>query len=125
MSRESGGTISISVSEGGWNIRMERRRHRRYPLQIRTAFAWHDNRKKRHWEVGLTRDISLNGLFVLTSLPLPPGTDISLEVSLPSVEPGTPGLRLTFDGVVIRNVDSCEDPGFAVAGDFSEQFVVD
>lgn len=118
MTKDRGGTNSISVIEGGWNIRAERRRHTRYPLQIRTAFAWRDNGKKRYCEAGFTRDISVNGLFVLSSLTLPPGTDISLEVSLPAVEPGTPGLRLTFDGVVIRNVESTEGPGFAVAGDF-------
>lgn len=118
MGRESRSTNSISVAEGGRKIRVERRRHTRFPLQVRAAYAWHDHGKTRHREVGFTRDISANGLFVLSSLTLPLGTDVSLEVTFPSVEPGTPGLRLTFGGVVIRKVESTEDPGFAVVGDF-------
>ena len=97
---------------------MERRRHTRYPLQIRAVFAWNGQREKRYQESGFTRDISIDGLFVLSSMSLPMGTDISLEVSFPAVEAGTPGLRLTFDGVVIRNVESSEDQGFAVTGVF-------
>lgn len=54
----------------------------------------------------------------MSSLRLQQGTTISLEVSLPALEPGTPGLRLTFDGVVTRSVDTTDGAGFAVVGDF-------
>lgn len=115
---KTGGRKSNSVIESGWNICTERRRHTRYPLVIRTEFEWQDGGKIRHENSGFTRDISIRGLFVLSSLPLPLGTTISLEVSLPAVEPGTLGLRLTFDGVVIRGAVSTEEDGFAVVGDF-------
>jgi len=110
----------ISVLEEGWTICIERRRHTRYQLRVRTVYAWRDKGKKRLREAGFTRDISIGGLFVLSSLTLPLGTTISLEISLPPVEPGTPGLRLTFDGAVTRNVKSNVDAGFAVAGDFRQ-----
>lgn len=118
MNPESVSRKSISVVEGGYNNRVERRRHTRYPLQIRTVFAWNGQGKNRNQESGFTRDISIDGLFVLSPLPLPLGTDVSLEISFPAIEPGTPGLRLTFDGVVIRVVKSSEDAGFAVTGIF-------
>lgn len=118
MNRESVSRNSISVVEGGRNIRVERRRHTRYSLQIRTVFAWNGQGKNRNRELGFTRDISIDGLFVLSQLSLPLGTDVSLEISFPAIEPGTPGLRLTFDGVVIRKVESSDDSGFAVTGVF-------
>lgn len=54
----------------------------------------------------------------MSSSPLQLGTTISLEISLPVVEPGTEGLQLRFDGVVVRSVESVEAGGFAVTGDF-------
>lgn len=114
----------IPVLEEGSTICMERRRHTRYQLRIMTVYAWRDRGKNSYREAGFTRDISIGGLFVLSSLTLPLGTTLSLEISLPPVEPGTPGLRLTFDGVVTRNVKSNVDAGFAVVGDFRQHISV-
>lgn len=54
----------------------------------------------------------------MSSWLLQQGTTILLEVTLPALEPGTPGLRLAFDGVVTRSTDSTDGAGFAVVGDF-------
>lgn len=118
MNRESEGGKSTSAIESRWNICVERRRHTRYPLQIKTVFVWRDQGSKRYHDSGFTRDVSIRGLFILRPLPLQLGTAISLEVTLPALEPGTPGLRLTFDGVVTRTVDSTDGAGFVVVGDF-------
>lgn len=55
--------------------------------------------------------------------PPPVGTAISLEVSLPAIELGTPGLELRFEGVVVRSEESIKGGGLAVAGVFQPQLV--
>lgn len=71
---------------------------------------------------GFTRDISSEGLFVVSSSLPPVGTAITLEVSLPAIEFDTPGLDLRFEGVVVRSEESTEGGGLAVAGHFKPNF---
>ena len=55
----------------------DRRQHSRLPVNLKVAY-----RSKGDLQKDLVTDLSPGGLFVLTSKPLPIGTDVDLEVSL-------------------------------------------
>jgi hypothetical protein len=60
---------------------------------------------------GYTRDISPNGVYLLTSDRLPAGAVVKLEVALPSLLGQGSGARLRSSGYVVRS----EEVGFAAA----------
>jgi hypothetical protein len=62
---------------------------------------------------GYTRDISSTGVYVLTGEPLPSGTTVKLEVTLPSLRGRRSGACLRTQGHVVRS----EVVGFAAAAE--------
>ena len=87
-------------------------------------FFWRDARDTQHEDIGLTRDISVRGLFVFTTSPPPLESDVKLKAFLPPGRSAVPPLRIQGQGRVVR-VDAAQggEPraGFAVAG---ERFVL-
>jgi len=60
------------------NMSPDKRRYRRYPIQLRVQFSHTD----RVMEVS-SRDISLGGVYLATSKPAIPGTVIKMAILLP------------------------------------------
>ena len=61
---------------------MERRRHRRHDLSAAVKFDWESSDNTHCQGTGITRDFSVEGLFVMTENPPPVGTAVHFEVDL-------------------------------------------
>jgi hypothetical protein len=82
-------------------------------------FSWQDEKEGRRQAVGLTRDISVAGAFVLTPSPPPLEANVRLKLILQQAHGAIRSLRIDGQGVVSRVEpakvgESCG--GFAVAG---------
>lgn len=98
---------------------MELRKHNRYRVGVPVIFSWQVAKEGRRRAVGLTRDISLNGAFVLTASPPPLGTDIRLKGFLPPVLGAVQALHLRGQGLSVRLEPAVAGEsygGFALAG---------
>jgi len=89
---------------------VDARREKRYQVQAVVKFTWQDAGQRPGMNVGQARDISSGGIFVLASQPLPVGTWVHLDVTLPGIR-NREGAHLTTVGCVIRS----DGNGFAVA----------
>jgi hypothetical protein len=108
------------LSDNFQELHVDLRKNKRYRLKAAVTFSWeHSNGSTIRGE-GYTRDISPNGVFVLTGNRLPSGTAVTLEVSLPPLREKHSGASLRTHGHVIRS----EDKGFAAVADmgFRMQF---
>lgn len=84
---------------------------------------WTDERGLRQSAKGVTRDISAGGVFVEADTPPPVGLPVRLEIVLPPLRVGTPGIRLLAEGRVLRVEPAVDEgPGFAAV---NEQFVLE
>jgi hypothetical protein len=96
-----------------------RRKYNRYGLRIPMAFSWKQARGIRREEVGVTRDISVAGAYILSTNPPPVETNVKLRAFLPPVKGASQSLRIHGQGLVVR-VEPLHDretrEGFAVAG---------
>ena len=99
-------------------LTLERRHHPRYQLRVPVLFHWSDALGRKHQGAGFSRDLSTAGLFVNSDYPPPPGTDIEIEILLPSLESdAADGLRLRAHGTVRRAISATEPTGFAASAD--------
>src|SRR5664279_1052431 len=98
---------------------VELRNANRYRLNVPAVFWWPGvDGFSEHGE-GITTDISSSGVFVLTTALPPLGTRIELDVSLPGVGDGSPGIRLNGEGFVLRLQPGPTGPvGFAASVQF-------
>ena len=87
-------------------------------------FFWKDTRDTQHEGIGLTRDMSVRGLFVFTTSPPALESDVKLKAFLPPGRSAVAPLQIHGQGRVVR-VDAAHGgearAGFAVAG---ERFVL-
>ncbi|MGA3166779.1 MAG: PilZ domain-containing protein [Terriglobia bacterium] len=93
------------------------REHHRYRLRVPVMFFWKDARDTQHEGIGLTRDISVRGVFVFTTSPLPLDANIKLKALLPLGGQVLP-VRIFGQGQVVRvePAPGSLPAGFAVAG---------
>ena len=100
-------------------VSMERRKHRRYLLGVPAKFFWKDARDAQHEGIGITRDISVRGLFVFAKTSPPPESEVELKAFLPPGRSALLPLLLHGRGRVVR-VGAAHDgerrAGFALAG---------
>jgi len=92
------------------------RQNKRYQLKAAVTFSWKNTNGSSDLGEGSTRDISIDGVFVLTGHQLRLGTAVQLEVSLPpllSLHDTRPRVCLRTNGKVIRT----EEQGFAAIAD--------
>lgn len=83
------------------------------------VFSWQDAKEGLRQAVGLTRDISLTGAFVLTTNPPPLGANIQLKGFLPPVRGTAQALRIYGQGLVTHvkpGRDNETKGGFEVEG---------
>ena len=104
---------------------MENRKEIRYRLDAPAVFSWEGARHKRFQGEGITRDISVQGAFILTATMPPPDCTIQVDLLLPSISGMDSMMRITGKARVIR-VDQKESDtwihGFAVVTDDLNQW---
>ncbi len=85
-----------------------RRRHKRFPLALPVDFEWSSEEKARVPGIGISRDISTNGMSLTTESDVPLNAWVSLHLTLPSRSGKI--RRMKMHGQVVRK----SDWGFAV-----------
>jgi hypothetical protein len=96
----------------------QRRTAVRYKLRLPVIFHWNDG--VEHTSGGFTADVALDGALILSRVCPSVGSEIRLEVLLPSLESENGELRIGCSGRVVR---SCEMSGvwaFGFKGEFRE-----
>ena len=96
---------------------VQARKHHRYRLELATVFSWKNGGDVWQHDVGLTRDLSIQGAFIFAASPPPSGADLKVQAFLP---PGSPALSIIMSaqGQVVRVAPPQEGrpAGFAVSG---------
>jgi hypothetical protein len=99
---------------------MERREYNRYRLGVPVIFSWRDRRHAPHEGIGLTHDMSVRGVFVLTTSPAPLESHVKVKAFPPPGRSAVAPLRTHGQGRVVR-VEAAHRgqprAGFAVAGE--------
>jgi PilZ domain len=97
---------------------LDRRQHLRFRLRAPVNFSWREAQSEKHGE-GFSRDISGQGIFVVSDEPPPPkDTVVHLEVLLPSRDTKERELWLRAIGPVVRSARDGDKAGFAVGAKF-------
>ena len=94
----------------------ELRKANRYQLSSTAIIRWLGTNQVLHEAEGLVRDISTCGVFVGSAAPLLLHANIELEITPSNLRPWGTGLRLHFEGRVVRTEKYRKRLGFAVAG---------
>ena len=97
---------------------MQPRKYQRYGLGIPVIFSWKDGRRALQQDIGLTRDLSVQGAFIFATTLPPSGAILRFKAILPP-DSATSPVRLHGRGEVVR-VERGHDQtpaGFAVAAE--------
>lgn len=90
----------------------------RYSLRLPVIFHWNDGTD--HIEGGFTTDVAIDGAFILTSKCPSVGSDVRLEVLLPSPDQSDCELRIECVGKVTEVVSEAGCRYFGVRGVFDD-----
>jgi hypothetical protein len=104
---------------------MEMRKDIRYRLDAPAVFSWEGVRQGRFQGEGITRDISVQGAFILSATLPPADCSIHVDLLLPSLAGMSAAMRITGRARVTRIVRSSGDSwihGFAVVTDDRHQW---
>jgi hypothetical protein len=96
---------------------MEMRRGIRYRLDAPAVFSWEGGPQRRFQGEGVTRDISVQGAFILTATMPPPNCPIHVDLLLPSLCGMEAVVHISGKARVIRVQDTYANTrihGFAV-----------
>ena len=96
---------------------MQPRKYKRYWLEVPVIFSWKDAQGIRQKHVGLTREVSVKGAFVLATTPPPLDANIKLKEFRLPVGQAFP-MRMFGRGQVVRvePAPGSLPAGFTVAG---------
>lgn len=89
----------------------------RYKLRLPVIFHWNDGTEQT--DGGFTTDVALDGALILSTRCPPIGTDIRIEVLIPSPDSGEE-LRIECFGKVIRVTEQSGSGYFGVHGSFND-----
>jgi hypothetical protein len=105
-------------------VSIELRNRVRYRLSAEAVFAWEGAQNGRLVGQGVTRDISLAGVFIFTRTSPPVGATLKLDIFLsPAPASGGKVVRIKTEATVIRVEHSAAAEGFAaVSQDFTLLF---
>jgi hypothetical protein len=104
---------------------MEMRKEIRYRLDAPAVFSWEGMRHKKFQGEGVTRDISVQGAFILTATMPPPDCPVQVDLLLPSLTGMKAMMRITGRARVIRVEHPSKEAwihGFAVVTDELNQW---
>lgn len=96
----------------------ERRRVKRYRMTATAIFRWSGPGDKRFQSEGATRDMSVEGVFVLTPTCPPANAAVEVEVIIPLFD-GVSKARMKADMVVLRvdhHLTASDRSGFSALG---------
>ena len=96
----------------------QRRTSVRYRLRLPVIFHWYDGGE--HTEGGFTTDVALDGAFIRSKRLPPAGSEVRIEVLIPSPYEAGDELRIHCTGKVTRVVNQGGYSGFGVVGDFDD-----
>ena len=96
----------------------QRRAAVRYQLRLPVIFHWNDG--VDHTEGGFTRDVARDGAFIISSQCPPVGSDVRIEVLVPSFDAPFRELRVECMGKVMRVEADFGYKGFGVCGRFDD-----
>jgi PilZ domain len=96
----------------------QRRNAARYKLQLPVIFHWNDGAE--HTEGGFTSDVALDGTMILSSRCPPIGSQVRIELLIPSPDKSGEELRVECLGKVTRVVDEPGCSAFGVHGTFDD-----
>src|SRR5579862_6676843 len=104
---------------------MDMRRDLRYRLDAPAVFSWEGMSRRRFQGEGVTRDVSVQGAFILTTTIPPPDIPIQVDLLLPSLTGRSSTMRITGRARVIRidqRPSNAWIRGFAVVTDDLNQW---
>lgn len=91
----------------------------RYNLRLPVIFRWQD-KTGEHTDGGFTRDVALDGVFIVSNACPPYGTDVRIEVLFPIPNGPSGQLRIQCNGKVTRIEGGSRCVGFGVHGQFED-----
>jgi PilZ domain len=97
---------------------LQRRTAVRYKLQLPVIFHWNDGTE--HTAGGFTSDVALDGALILSSKCPPIGSEVRIEVLLPSPDQSAEELRIECTGTVTRILEQQGCKAFGVHGIFDD-----
>jgi hypothetical protein len=100
---------------------MDKRTANRYPVNCPTTSCWTTADAAKKSSQGVTRDISVRGVYVLDPVSPPLGTRVQLSIAVPSLTGPSRGLQVVATGHVVRvePQDGNTISGFAAAVRFA------
>jgi|SRR5579864_1713832 len=104
---------------------MEMRKEIRYRLDAPAVFSWEGAGHRRFQGEGITRDVSIQGAFILTATMPPPDCTVQVDLLLPSLAGMKRMMRVTGKARVLRVEHRSRDiwiHGFAVVTDDLNQW---
>ncbi|HTW79607.1 MAG TPA: PilZ domain-containing protein [Terracidiphilus sp.] len=96
----------------------ERRAAPRYPLRLPVIFYWNDG--SDHAGGGFTIDIAVDGALISSSSCPPVGTEVQVEVLIPSPRFALEEIRIQSKGVVTRIWKELGAGYFGLRGEFND-----
>jgi len=106
-------------------LRAEMRKEIRYRLGTLAVFTWEGANRRRLKGEGMTRDISVQGAYILTATSPPADCVVRLDLMLPPFAGPKTAMRITGEARVIRvehRSGDDESNGFAVVADELNQW---
>jgi hypothetical protein len=104
---------------------MDMRKEIRYRLDAPAVFSWEGMGRRKLQGEGITRDVSVQGAFILTTTMPPPDCPIQVDLLLPSLTGVSSTMRITGKARVIRVDHPASNAwirGFAVVTDDLNQW---
>jgi PilZ domain len=103
-------------------LEVQRRSSVRYRLSLPVIFHWSDGGE--FTEGGFTYDVALNGALICSTKCPPVGTDVRIEVLVPSPADSSEQLRIQCVGRVTRAITEGGQCTFGVKGWFDDNHIV-
>ena len=87
-------------------------------MRIPVLAQWNDQAGDIRDVSGISRDVSVRGVFVVSSVQPPERAQVMIEVIVPSLTQGAKETHLSSEGIVVRVEESADILGYAVQCDF-------
>ncbi len=95
----------------------------RYRCQLPVTFNWQE--EGQHIGAGFTRDVSLDGALIQSTVSPPVGCEVSVEILVPSPNEDGKQLRVQCTGKVNRVVRQSGGYSFGVRGFFEDRITLE
>jgi hypothetical protein len=92
----------------------------RYSVRASVLFSWDEERGIHLEGTGVTRDMSIKGVFVYSMVLPPKNASVDMEVAFPPLRENAPPVRIHVRGRIVRTESNTVDPvhaGFAITSE--------